>query len=203
MGWSSSTANDKDRCTALAHFALDNPAGDATLLAQCGVVFVLVSHEYERGMLTIERALETNPNNVDVLICAAVAHLHCGDIDMSLALSHRVMRLAPADPTGYFPLTAIAHAMMVQGDYAEALRWATRSYAVNDRFDATYWMLIAANAHLNQLRQAKSWLDMFRTTRPDVGVESIRRAQPTRYPDRMASILDGLRIAGLPEVAPL
>ncbi len=46
------------------------------------------------------------------------------------------------------PLTAIAHAHMVRGDYEEALAGAKRSLTANASFVCTYWMLAAADAHL-------------------------------------------------------
>lgn len=199
MGWPTITLDDKARCIQLTHLALASAPGDAPVLAQSAVVFVLVSHEYERGVLTIDRALEANPNNVDVLICAAVVHLHCGDVASALTYSQHALRLAPGDPTLYFPLTAIAHAQMVLGDYAEALAWAMRSYALNPNFDPTYWMLIAANALLGRTELARRHLQAFMELTPGITIHRIRDAQPSRFPDRMASILSGLAVAGLPE----
>jgi hypothetical protein len=47
--------------------------------------------------------------------------------------------------------------------------------------------------------EARRWLAQFRQLRPEVTVQSIRVSQPKRYPDRMANILEGLALAGLPE----
>ena len=88
---------------------------------------------------------------------------------------------------------------MVRGDYAEALVWATRSLALNTRFDPTYWMLIAANAHLGHMEEARRYLQDSRAIAPDVTVASIRAGQPAKDPARVAAILEGLRLAGLPE----
>lgn len=201
MGWPSITPDDRARCIELTGRALTHAAGDATVLAQCGANYLFVGHDYERGMLTIARALEANPNNVEVLVCASVAHLHAGRVEDSLAHSHRVLRLAPGDPTGHYALTAIAHAHMILGNYAEALAWAERSHALNDSTDATHWMLIAANAQLGRMDAARHWLAIFNAMRPGMSVRKIRDAQPRKHPDRMAAILDGLRMAGLEEGA--
>ena len=198
MGWPSITPDDdRTRCIELTRRALAHAAGDATVLAQCGANYVFVSHDYERGMLTLARAVEANPNNVEVLICASVAYLHAGRVEDSLAHAHRVLRLAPGDPTGHYAMTAIAHAHMVLGNYAEALAWAERSHALSGGTDAAYWMLIAANAQLGRLDEARRWLAIFNAMRPGMSVRKIRDAQPKKEPDRMAAILDGLRMAGL------
>ena len=71
---------------------------------------------------------------------------------------------------------------MVRGDYAEALAWAVRSLALNPRFDPTYWMLIAANAHLGHMAEARRFLQELRAIAPEVTVASIRAGQPTKDP---------------------
>ena len=88
---------------------------------------------------------------------------------------------------------------MVLGNYAEALVWAMRSLALNANFDATYWMLIAANAQLGRMDEARRWLAEFRKIAPGVTIASIWAGQPQKDPSRMAAILDGLRLAGLDE----
>ena len=118
---------------------------------------------------------------------------------MSLECGHRAIDLRPGDPGSHWALTAISHAHMARGEFEDALRWADKSLAVNPDFDCTYWMLVAGNAKLERAVEAKRWLAEFRAIRPDVTVFSIRESQPKRYPNRMANILDGLALAGLPQ----
>jgi tetratricopeptide (TPR) repeat protein len=88
---------------------------------------------------------------------------------------------------------------MILGNYEEALAWATRAIAVNPNFDAAYWMLIAANAHLGRLEEARRLLDELKRMAPGVSIARIKAGQPAKDPSRLAAILDGLRLAGLPE----
>jgi hypothetical protein len=88
---------------------------------------------------------------------------------------------------------------MVLGEFAEAIGLAERSRVINAEIDPTLWMLIAANAHLGRMDDAHRWLAAFLAMHPGMTVSRIRAAQPDRYPDRMAAILEGLRLAGLPE----
>ncbi|WP_410960391.1 tetratricopeptide repeat protein, partial [Salmonella sp. SAL4431] len=77
--------------------------------------------------------------------------LHCGSLDQALAYFHRATRLSPNDHEAHNSFTGIAHAHVVLGNHAEALVWAGRSLALNTTFDPTYWMLVAANAHLGRM----------------------------------------------------
>ncbi len=199
MGWPALTDDDRTTCLNLVRRALANAQGDAAVLAQCGIALVSIGRDYEYGLQIIVNAVEANPNNQYILICAAVAKLRCGDLEESLAHSRRAILMSPGDPLAQWPMTAIAHAQMALGRYDEALKSAGRSLAVNPNFDPTYWMLIAANAQLGRLDDARRWLAKFRALAPGVTIASIKAGQPAKDPSRMAAILGGLRLAGLDE----
>ena len=199
MGWPPIGPDDIQKAIELAHRALDRAAGDAVVMSICGAVLIHTAKDYDWGMAVVQSAAEANPNNLTVIQRAGVAHLHCGNIEDSLAYLHRAIRLSPRDPAAHFTLTGIAHAHMVLGDYREALVWGMRSLAQNPQYDPTYWMLIAANAQLGRMDEARRWLAKFRTLAPAVTIARIREGQPAKDPSRNAAILEGLRLAGLDE----
>jgi hypothetical protein len=88
---------------------------------------------------------------------------------------------------------------MILGNYAEALAWAIRSLAVNANYSPTHWILIAANAQLGRLQEARRLLSEFRKIVPDASISRIWAGQPQRDASRTAAILDGLKLAGLDE----
>lgn len=94
--------------------------------------------------------------------------------------------------------TGIAHVHMIRGEYAEARAAAEQSMTVSTGFDPTYWMLIAANAQLGRMDEAQHYLEEYRALVPGITLARIRAAQPPD-PTRMGAILEGLRLAGLPE----
>jgi tetratricopeptide (TPR) repeat protein len=151
MGWTPIGADDKQKCGELARLALQHAAGDATVMAYCGDVLVHFIKDYDWGMTVIQSAAEANPNNLEVVIHAGILTLHCGDIDDALAYFHRAIRLSPRDPSAHLALTGIAHVQMILGDYHEALVWAARALTLSPNNHPTYWILIAANAHLGRM----------------------------------------------------
>ena len=199
MGWPMLTGDDRTACLDLVRRALAAAAGDPAVLAQCGYTLSGVGQDYQRGKQIIADAVEANPNNLLVLSCAAIAELHCGDLEKTLAHSRRAILMSPRTPTAYLPMSAIAHANMVLGNYEEALEAAERSLAVNPSYSPTYWMLIAANVHLGRMDEARRWLAKFGALAPGVTIARIRAGQPAKFADRNAAILDGLRRAGLEE----
>jgi tetratricopeptide (TPR) repeat protein len=150
-------------------------------------------------MQTIANAVVGNPNSPFVLMSAATVELHCGSLDDAIAHSRRAILLSPGDPSLHWPITVIAHAHMARGDYEEALSEAGRSLAVNSNYDPTYWMLIAANAKLGRMDEARDWLGRFQARSSGITIGKIRSWQPAKDPSRMAAIFEGLRLAGLDE----
>jgi tetratricopeptide (TPR) repeat protein len=123
--------------------------------------------------------------------------MHCGDLDEALAVAHRALRLGSGDPDARFPMTSIAMIAIMRGDYEQALVWASRSLSVNASFDATYWMLISANAHLGRMDEARRHLDRLLKIAPGVTLAGIKSGQPAMHPERIGAILEGLKLAGL------
>ena len=191
--------NERQKSAELARRGLERAAGDAKVIAHCSMVMLHNTKDYELAMAAILSALVANPNDLLVVSRAGIAHLHCGSIEDSLDCFHRAIRLSPRDPEAHISLTGIAHAQMILGDYQEALTWAARSLALRPNFQCTYWMLIAANAQLGRTAEAQKFLAGFRKLAPGVTVASIWAGQPQKDPNRCAAILDGLRLAGLPE----
>ena len=136
--------------------------------------------DYDWGMTVIQSAVEANPNNLEVVIHAGIVTLHCGDIEDALAHFHRAIRLSPRDPSAHLSLTGIAHVQMILGNYEEALVWATRSLTLSPNNHPTYWMLIAANAQLGRMDEARRLLNEFRKIAPGATIASIWAGQPQR-----------------------
>jgi adenylate cyclase len=199
MGWPPLGPDDRQKCAEFARRGLQHAAGDAMVMAYCGMSLLQGARDYDWGMATLESAAKANPNNLLVVMRAGVGHLHCGDIEQALAYFHRANRLSPGDPGAHASLTGIAHAQMVLGDFAEAVVWAARSLAISPTYDPTLWILIAANAHLGRIGEAHQYLQQLKRIAPDITVARIEAGQPAKDPSRVAAILEGLRLAGLEE----
>ena len=187
------------KCMEYVEHALRFANEDAMVLSSCANVLTQMLHDYERGIELAHLAIEANPNDLNAVNVAGVTALHFGNLDHAIQYFERAIRLNPRETRAPWPLTGIAHAEMSRGNFAEALRWAEKSFAQNSQYGFTYWMLIAANAQLGRMDEARSWLAKFRAYAPSVTLNKIRVGQPSKDPSRMAAILEGLKLAGLPE----
>ena len=199
MSWPPLTGDDAAIGDELVERALKHAGDDATALALCAMGLIHHAKDYERALDLNQRAVEANPNNLLVLICGGIAELHCGDLEKSIAHSRHALRLSPADPGAYKPLTAIAHAHMAGKNYEEALSWAKKSLNANPHYPPTFWMLISGNAQLGRVEEAWRYAKVLRDMQPDVTIAGIMAGQPAYDPSRLSPIIEGLRLAGLPE----
>jgi TolB-like protein len=205
MGWASHDSTDREECLEIARRMLDTPASRSSALAMGIAGYCIAAHgrEFDRGMQIMRAALEANPNNYFVTFGAAILALHCSTIEESLALAHRAITLSPGIPGSNWPLSAIAHAHLILGQPAVAREWAIKALAANPNFNPTYWMLIASNALLGRHDEARQWVGRLLSIAPDVSIDSIVAGQPLKDPARFATIVEGLRLAGMPEHSPV
>ena len=199
MGWPPFGPDDRERCADFARRGIQHAAGDVTVMAHCGIALVQCVKDYDWGMAVLTAAVEDNPNDLIAAAAAATGHLHCGSLDTALALYARALRLNPRHPFAHIAHTGMAHAHIVRGDYPDALESAARARALNTNFNATLWMLTAANAHLGRMDEARHFLAALLELAPGVTIARIRAGQPAKDPGRIEPILQGLRLAGLPE----
>lgn len=199
MGWPPLTSDDVTLCLKLARRGLQEAGGDANVMAQCGMALLQAGREYDTGFSVIRSALEANPHSTFVNAAAGVATMHCGDLAEAETILGRVLQIDPLAPETRFALTGLAMIRVIRGDYEGALPFAGRSLAVNAQFDATYWMLVAANALLGRVEEAQRHLNALVELAPGVSLTRIRKGQPAKYPERVEAVLEGLRAAGLSE----
>lgn len=197
MGLPSLTGDDAARSLVLERRALASAPDDAAILARCGMVRHTTGRDYDQGLLMLLQALEANPHDASIIWGAGIAHLKGGSLTQARTLFERAVRLSPGD--SFIGLTGIAHIEMALGNYEVALDYARRSLARNTRFPATHWMLISTNAYLGRLDEAKQALERLQGLIPGITLAEIRRGQHSKEPYRTDVLIEGLRLAGMPE----
>ncbi len=199
QGWPAIGDDDHQRGIELVERALANARDDAVILSLCAMMLIHNVKDYDRGLELSRRAVALNPNNLTVMMFAGIAQLHLGSLDEAIAYSEHAIRLSPAVDGAHWPLTAIAHAHVVRGDYEQAIAWAKRSVSSNPSYVCTYWMLAAANAHLGRMDEARRHVATLKRLAPESTISRIWDGQPQKDASRLAAVLEGLRMAGLEE----
>jgi len=182
-----------------AHAAVAMAGTDANTRAAAGLALLTLGGEYEVGLAALQRAVADNPNSVNVISYAGVGALWAGALDEAERHFVRALALNPTDLGGHWLFSGIAHVRMAQRRFEEARDWAARGYAASPTNTVALWLLIAANAHLGRMEEAKRWWSSLRELQPSTTLAEVRRGQQMAEPDRIEVIIDGLRMAGVPE----
>lgn len=200
LGWTPASAeDDRALCSAYIERALSIGRGDATVAGICGNALIQYLREYDRGFELTRQAVTLNPNNLDVVNFAGVASLLCDSLDDAVTYFLRAERLSPNGLGSHWNLTGLAHVELVRGNPEQALVWAGKSMAANATYGPCFWMLIAANARLGRMEEARRHLAGLLAISPGVTVSSIRAGQAAKLPERIEPVLEGLLLAGMPE----
>ncbi len=194
-------ADESDAKTAIAHAraALALTRDDPMVVAHSGLVLLQVGREFDTGLGLLLLAVSENPNSAELLNLAGIGFLLGGDLTQAADYLQRALRLEPNGFGTHWQLTGMAHIRMAEGRYDDALDWALRSQAINAGYDATHWMLIAANAYLGHWDEAHKYLGALQKISPGISLSRIRLGQKPRDPHRIDVLIEGMRLAGLAE----
>ena len=182
-----------------ARAALAAAGNNADVRALGGMGLISIGREYDAGIAATRQAAAENPNSVDILAYAGIGEIRCGDLDAADTFLQRAIRFNPKNAIGEWLLTGMAHVRLAQGDYVDAALWANRSYAVAPHNAVTLWILTAANALAGRMTEAQRTRDFLLEVMPKATPTVIAEGQHMRDPGRIDVIIDGLRLAGLPE----
>ena len=172
---------------------------DALALCSAGYALLWVCKDFEVGSSMIDQALSINENLAAGWQVRASASLYLGQHEPALEEFARAMRLNPKDPEGYRPKTGIAAAHLCQGRYSEALEWATKSLAHQQRWGSGILVLAAASALVGNMNEARKFVDEMLEQNPTIRIFNLTDYLPFRRAQDLETFVDGLRLAGLPE----
>lgn len=197
-GWSADPAADGRAARALTARCLNMVPDCALSLTMDGLVLSNMFREMDFAGARYRQALDINPNDSLAWLLRGMQHAFSGDTSRGIELTERAHRLSPLDPFGYFYNSLRASAYCAHEDYAEALRLADHSIAVNPRHLSTLRVRIAALHGLGQTDNAKLAAQDMMSIQPDFRVGTYLRSHPAaEYPPgrRMAR---ALRASGIP-----
>ncbi len=142
------------------------------------------------------RALALNPN-------FAAAHGYLGwtlafDGQSDEAMTHleEAIRMSPHDPQNAIFNTGLAVVHYLEGRYAKAVEYSSKSLQQRSAFTAGYRIHVASLAQNGQIEEAREALARLEEMHPDLSIAWIEQNVPyTAAP--MAKFLEGMRKAGL------
>jgi AraC-like DNA-binding protein/Flp pilus assembly protein TadD len=196
--FSSSRDQDLARACSLANAAQKLAPEDSITLALAGGALTL-AHRVEEADRLIEQALTRDPWCAIAWVRRGWSSAYLGDGEGALRELKMHLHLMPFEPLRHLAVIGIGCAHFSAGRYERAAQW------VKDGIEAcpqSFWaerILAAAMAHAGARAEARRIVRRLMRKDPSLTIAEAMRAWPFR-PAFMASLADGLAIAGLPRV---
>ena len=173
---------------------------DALALAWAGYALVFVCRDYDTGAALVDQALSINQNLAVGWTNRGLVSVFFGQHDAAIEQFSRALRLSPLDSETYRTEGGMAFALLFLGRYAEAVNWTTRSLTHRAGYVPIMRTAAAANALAGNLDAARKVMDEVRKLDPSMRISHLGERYTTyRRPEDNERMIDGLRLAGLPE----
>ncbi len=171
---------------------------DASARAVLGVVHH-GRREPDEAILELQAAVDLNPSSAFAHLYLGTVLLAFGKAEEAMTHSNMAIRLSPHDPNLGVMITRIAMARFLLRDYEQAVEHARKALRYPG---VTFWInafLVSALAHLGRDEETERACAELLRRRPNFTCSFYKENAPAASPDLVASVVEGLRKAGVPE----
>ncbi len=198
-GWMEDRPNETAEGIRLARRAVEFGRDDAVALTRSGHALGHLAGELREGIALVDRALLLNPNLAAAWFLGAFLRIWCGETDAAIEHLGHAMRLSPLDPELYRMRAGMGLAHLFAKEFDTAASWAEAALRDLPTLLLAVAVLAASNALAGRLTEARQTMEKLRQLDPGLRVSTLRDWLPIHRPENYATIVAGLRIAGLPE----
>jgi len=145
------------------------------------------------ALQSLLKALELNPNEADAHCLMQDAYTFDGHPEKGIESAQTAMRLNPHYPEWY--LWHLSFAKYCARDYAGAIETLEKLTDISEPLR----ILAAAHARLGHADKARAAAERFLKAFPNFSSKAWGRTQPFRNPEDLDHVLEGYRLAGLPD----
>jgi len=179
--------------------AVDLGANDAVALSRGGHALAHFGGDLDRGIAAVDRALLLNPNLSIAWYLSGFQRISRGEHDEAVERFARAMRLSPLDPELFQMQTGTAMAHMFARRFDEASAWAEKASRELPNILRVSAFSAASHALAGHMDDARRALQHVRRIDPTLRISNVEAWVVLRRPQDLATFVEGLRKAGLPE----
>jgi TolB-like protein/Tfp pilus assembly protein PilF len=144
--------------------------------------------DLESSQSWLERATAISPNYAQGIYALGWTESLSGRGREGRAHVDLAMRLSPLDPLHYAMVATRAFTHMLEGEDAEAARWADRAAHAPGAHVLIAMIAVAAHGLAGDAARARAWADNVRARQPGLGIDDFFRAFPMRSAEQRARI---------------
>jgi TolB-like protein len=183
----------------LANRALELGTNDAVALTRGGHAYAHFGGDLDRGVAAVDRALVLNPNLSAAWYLSAFQRISRGEHDDAVERFAHAMRLSPLDPELFQMQTGTAMAHMFARRFDMASSWAEKASSELPNILRVSAFSAASHALAGRIVEARQALQHVRRLDPTLRIANVEAWVVLRRPEDLATFVEGLRKAGLPE----
>lgn len=198
-GWMTDRLREMAEGVRLARRAVELDKGDAVVLTRSGHALGHLAGDLESGIALLDKATMLNPNLAAAWFLGAFLRLWHGETDTAIEYFTHAMRLSPLDPEQYRMKAGMAAAHLFIGRYDEASSWAEQASRDLPSLLLAAAILAASHALAGRTVEAQRAMEHLRQLDPSLHLSNLTVWLPIHRPENLATLVDGLRRAGLSE----
>jgi TolB-like protein/class 3 adenylate cyclase len=197
--WMVDDAQETAEAYRLVQRAVELGADDAFVLGLSGYATFYVFGDVEGGAAYIERARSLNPNLAILWGGAGLINVCLGQAEIGITQLAHAMRLSPLDPSMglWHHGTALGH--FFSGRDAEAVSWIKMAMRTRWAYSNDLLFLAASNGYLGHVEEAQAAVIRLHEVDPTSRISHLADINLFRRTQDRERLVEGLRLAGLPE----
>lgn len=199
QGWTGHPAEPRSRGVKLAWDAVALAPNDPQTLWMAAFAVWVLAKDGPRAQDLFRRALSLNPNSEIAMTLAGWVEAANGNPAGGRELIEKAQRLNPNPPSPWVASAGMALTYIVEGQYAEAVRWAGHAVAQNRRFTFALRSLALALVEVDEMDRARHIVSEILGNDPGATVGGLPDQMPYLSEPVLQTYVETLRRAGLPD----
>lgn len=194
-GWTTSPSASLERAARFADKAIRMDPSLPQAYFVSGQV-KLFQRRHSQAIASAENALQVDPNYADAYALLAWTLNYAGRPEIASSALDRAIRLSPRPPASYLEILGEIH--FVQGKYEESASTFQRVLGINPGYSRARMWKAAALVQAASTDEARWEVAELVVASPHLAVNRLEFAFPLKNPRVLETVLESLRIAGLP-----
>jgi TolB-like protein len=196
-GYSTDRVGDTQRALGCTARALDLDPDSSFALVIDGFAHNNILRNLDEAGSRYAAALDRNPNESLGWLLRGALLAFQDQGEAAIHATETARRLSPIDPFGYYYDSLASTAHISAGNFQEALAYANKSLAVNDRHISTLRVKITAQYGLGDGEGARVTATELRRRFPDFRLNDYRRTHPSAEHKVGRLVIEALTAAGI------
>jgi TolB-like protein len=199
IGWARNDIEQLSQGRQYALRAVECGQDDAVALACAAHFFGFAAHEAEIADTLVDQALSVNPNLFRAWQTRGWTSIYLGQHERAIIEISHTMRLNPIDPQMHQAEAAMVIALVFLCRSDEAVVWIKKALARHPSYPPTLRFATVAYTELGRVDEARLMLARLRQIDPDMRLSQLKTWLPFQRPEDVATYIEGMRKAGMPE----